>query len=133
MAPSAALAALLSLAAIVLCTAACVPSEPHVDCNFYGLSSPKWAELASQAEQLTAAWKSFVSSTPEYPAGQFSGQGLVITATKLDMVNIPTILEALQAEGFDLPVEVSSLLPKGAPYTMAIHPAFANLKRLSVS
>ncbi|GAQ87043.1 protein with Mannosyltransferase domain [Klebsormidium nitens] len=104
MAPRAALAALLSLSAIVLYAAACVPSESHVDCNFHGLSSPKsWAELSSQTEQLTAAWKAALASTPKYPAGHFSGKGLVITATKLDMDNIPAILGTFHSEGLNLP------------------------------
>ncbi|GAQ89253.1 Hypothetical protein KFL_005030050 [Klebsormidium nitens] len=106
MAPRVALAALFGLSAIALCAAACVPREPHVDCNFHSLSSPQWPLLASQSAQLSAVWKSVVAKTPEFPTGRFSGRGLVITATTLDLVNVPTILETLQSEGFNLPVEI---------------------------
>lgn len=106
MAPKAAFAGLLALSTIALAASLCVPGEPHVDCNFHGLSSPKWAELSAKAPELTAAWKAAVAKTPSYPAGQFAGRGLVITATKVDMVNVPVLLEILQSEGFNLPVEI---------------------------
>lgn len=84
----------------------CVPSEPYVDCNFHALSSPHWAALSGDTAALTAAWKAAVAQTPEYPSGRFAGQGLVITATKLDLVNVPVLLSMLELEGFTLPVEV---------------------------
>ncbi|GAQ83978.1 hypothetical protein KFL_001710080 [Klebsormidium nitens] len=99
--------ALLSVSLFAHSTAAlCVPSEPYVDCNFHALSSPHWPALSGDAPALTAAWKAAVAQTPEYPEGRFAGEGLVITATKLDLVNVPVLLTTLQSEGFDLPVEI---------------------------
>lgn len=105
------LLALLSIAFTAQSSASlCIPSEPYVDCNFHALSSPHWAELSGDSAALTAAWKAAVAQTPEYPSGRFAGKGLVITATKLDLVNVPVLLATLQSEGFDLPVEVGFLI-----------------------
>eukprot|EP00243_Klebsormidium_subtile_P001884 TRINITY_DN13577_c1_g2_i2.p1 TRINITY_DN13577_c1_g2~~TRINITY_DN13577_c1_g2_i2.p1 ORF type:complete len:542 (+),score=93.41 TRINITY_DN13577_c1_g2_i2:189-1814(+) len=102
-----ALAMLLGLFAFVPCgVSTCLPSEPNVDCTFHSLSSPKWAELLTDFEQLTTAWKFIVAGIQEYPAELFFGQGLVITTTNVDIGNIFTTLEMLQLGGFDLPVEI---------------------------
>ncbi|GAQ86842.1 hypothetical protein KFL_003150070 [Klebsormidium nitens] len=87
-------------------TALCIPSEQYIDCNFHALSSPHWAALSSESAALTAAWKAAVAQTPEYPSERFAGRGLVITATKLDLVNVPVLLTTLQSQGFTLPVEL---------------------------
>jgi alpha 1,2-mannosyltransferase len=107
MAASSFLLSLLSIAFVARSSAAlCIPSEPYVDCNFHSLSSPQWVELSSNSAALTAAWKAAFAQAPEFPTEQFAGRGLVITATKLDLVNVPVLLKALQAEGFNLPVEI---------------------------
>ncbi|GAQ92625.1 hypothetical protein KFL_010750010 [Klebsormidium nitens] len=107
MAAASFLLALLSIAFLARSSAAlCIPSEPYVDCNFHSLSSPQWAELSGDSAALTAAWKAAVAQAPEFPTGRFAGRGLVITATKLDLVNVPVLLRALQTEGFTLPVEI---------------------------
>ncbi|GAQ91128.1 hypothetical protein KFL_007310050 [Klebsormidium nitens] len=86
--------------------ALCVPGEPYVDCNFHALSFPHWAALSGDSAALMTAWKAAVAQTPEYPSGSFAGQGLVITATKLDLVNVPVMLTMLRSQGFTLPVEL---------------------------
>ncbi|GAQ93066.1 hypothetical protein KFL_012800010, partial [Klebsormidium nitens] len=96
----------LFVCAISAVASSCVPNEPHVDCNFHGLFSPKWSGLSARASKLSTEWRAAVSATPAYSEGRLAGKGVVITATKLDLVNVPVLLDILQSEGCKLPVEI---------------------------
>eukprot|EP00243_Klebsormidium_subtile_P009049 TRINITY_DN4417_c0_g2_i1.p1 TRINITY_DN4417_c0_g2~~TRINITY_DN4417_c0_g2_i1.p1 ORF type:complete len:420 (-),score=21.87 TRINITY_DN4417_c0_g2_i1:805-2064(-) len=100
---------LCTFSTIVTGAALCsVPTEPHLDCDFYIRSSLKWADFSrgNLTASLTAAWKDVVARIGEYPTKRFQGRGLVITATKFDLVNVRVLLDILRTHGANVSVEV---------------------------